>query len=163
MRRKLAVLAAGIAAVAVVSATALAVAPGETAFPSPTIESLMVTANTYTSGATPIMTSRFAPGSTVTFKVFAGNAKTKAVLKADDVKYAYIKIPNQPNVKLTYVAPTVRNGPNFEGTWTIPATQPTGLVTITARFQTKDKKYGNFVQIPVDTSMLTVVRAGTPR
>lgn len=167
MRRKIAVLAAGIAAVAVVSATALAVAPGETAFPSATIDALMVTTNTYTgtdnAAGAGIMTSRFARGSTVVFSVFAGDVKSKQVLTAGDVKYAYIKIPGQPNAKLTYVAPTVRNGPNFTGTWTIPADYAPGVVNFTTRFQTKDKKFGNFVQIPVcssssSCSQLTVVK-----
>ena len=69
-------------------------------------------------------------GSTVVFKVFAADAKSKNVLTADDVKYAYVKIPGQPNVKLTYVAPTTRNGTNFTGTWTVPADYPTGLVQL---------------------------------
>ena len=43
MKRKLAVLVAGIAAVAAVTATAMAVTPGETPFPSPTVVSLFVT------------------------------------------------------------------------------------------------------------------------
>jgi hypothetical protein len=158
MKRKLVVLVAGIAAVTAVTATALAVTPGETPFPSPTIVSLFVTANTYTSAAPNVMTSRFPVGSTVTFNVFAADAKTKQVLTGDDVKYAYIKIPGQPNVKLTYVAPTVRNGTNFTGTWTIPASQPTGIVQFVTRFQSKDKKFGNFVQLPVETSQLTVTK-----
>jgi hypothetical protein len=162
MRRKLAVLAAGVAAVAAVTATALAVVPGETPFPSPTVVSLFVTTNTYTgaggAGGADIMSSRFPPGATVAFKVFAADSKTKNVLTADDVRYAYIKIPGQPNVKLTYVAPTQRNGTNFTGTWTVPASYPAGLVQFTTRFQSKSKKYGNFVQIPVETSQLTIVK-----
>jgi len=158
MKRKLVVLVAGIAAVTAVTATALAVTPGETPFPSPTVAGLFVTANTYTGAAPDVMASRFPAGSTVSFKVFAADAKTKQVLTADDVKYAYIKIPGQPNVKLSYVAPTVRNGPNFTGTWTIPAAMPTGIVQFTTRFQSKQKKYGNFVQIPVETAQLTVTK-----
>ncbi len=159
MRRKLAALAAGIVAVTAVTATALAVTPGETPFPSPTIVSLFVTANTYTgAGGAGIMTSRFPAGATVVFNVFAADAKTKQVVTADNVRYAYIKIPGQPNVKLTYLAPTQRNGTNFTGTWTVPANYPLGIVDFTARFQTKDKKYGNFVQLPVETSQLTIVK-----
>jgi hypothetical protein len=158
MKRKLAVLVAGIAAVTAVTATALAVTPGETPFPSPTIVSLFVTTNTFTSAAPDVMTSRFRVGSTVNFEVFAADAKTKKVLTADDVRYAYIKIPGQPNVKLTYVAPTERNGTNFTGTWTIPATMPTGPVQFVTRFQSKDKKYGNFVQIPVESAQLWVTK-----
>ena len=160
MRRKIAVLVAGIAAVAVMSATALAVLPGETAFPSATIESLFVTTNTVTGPESTlgggVASNFFAPGSTVVFNVFAASAKSKSVLTAGDVRYAYIKIPNQPNVKLTYVASTVRNGTNFTGKWTVPADYPQGLVNFVTRFQSKDKKYGNFVQIPVATSQLTI-------
>jgi hypothetical protein len=158
MKRKLAVLVAGVAAVTAVTATALAVTPGETPFPSPTIVSLFVTTNTFTSAAPNLMTSRFPVGSTVNFKVFAADAKTKKVLTGDDVRYAFIRIPGQPNVKLTYVAPTERNGTNFTGTWTIPANQPTGIVQFVTRFQSKNRKFGNFVQLPVETSQLTVIK-----
>jgi hypothetical protein len=162
MKRRIAVLVAGIAAVAIVTTTAVAVVPGETPFPSAKVVTLFVAANTFTGTGSPagedVMTSRFLPGATVVFKVFAADATSKQVLTAGDVRYAYIKIPNQPNVKLTYVAPTRANGPNFTGTWTVPATYPLGVVNFVARFQSKSKKYGNFVQIPVDTSQLTIVR-----
>jgi hypothetical protein len=162
MRRKLCVLVAGVAAVAAVTTTALAVTPGETPFPSPTIVSLFVTTNTFTGPGNVlgegVMTSRYQVGSTVVFKVFAADAKTKAVLTAGDVTYAYIKIPGQPNVKLSYVAPTQRNGANFTGAWAIPSTFATGAVNYTTRFQSKGKKYGNFVQLPVETSLLTVTK-----
>jgi hypothetical protein len=159
MRRKLAVLAAGVAAVAAVTATALAVVPGETPFPSPTTMELMVTANT-TNGSAPdaIHTSRFLHNATVFFHVFAASVKTKQVLTAEDVRYAFIRIPNQPNVQLTYRAPTKRNGANFVGTWQVPTTYPLGLVNFTVRFQTRDRQFGNFVQIPVETSQLTIVK-----
>jgi hypothetical protein len=162
MRRKLSVLVAGVAVVAAVTTTALAVTPGETPFPSPTIVSLFVTTNTFTGPGSAlgegVMTSRYPLGSTVVFKVFAADAKTKAVLTAGDVTYAYIKIPGQPNIKLSYVAPTVRNGTNFTGTWTIPSTMPTGIVQFVTRFQSKQKTFGNFVQIPVETAQLTVTK-----
>ena len=162
MRRKFAVLAAGIAAVAAVTATALAVVPGETPFPSPTIVSLFVTTNTVTGPGSTLgegVASNFFPrGGTVVFKVFAGDAKSKKVLSGDDVKYAYVKIPGAETVKLTYVAPTARNGTNFTGQWTVPADYPLGLVNFTTRFQSKDKQYGNFVQLPVATSQLTITK-----
>jgi hypothetical protein len=160
MRRKLTVLVAGIAAVAAVTTTALAVVPGETPFPSPTVVTLFVTTNTVTAPSSALgdgVLSNFYPrGGSVVFRVFAADAKSGQVLTAADVKYAYVKIPGQPNVKLTYTAPTTRNGPNFTGTWTVPATYPTGLVAFTTRFQSTQKKYGNFVQLPVASSQLTV-------
>jgi hypothetical protein len=160
MRRKFVVLVAGVAAVAALTTTALAVVPGETPFPSPTIATLFVSANTVTAPGSPagadVATNFFVRGSTVVFKVFAADAKSGKVLVSDDVKYAYVKIPNQPNVKLTYVAPTATNGPNFVGRWAIPADYPKGLVNFVTRFRSTDKQYGNFVQIPVATSQLTV-------
>jgi hypothetical protein len=159
MKRKLVVLAAGIAALTAVTATALAVTPGETPFPSPTIKDLMVTANT-SNGSAPdaILTSRFQHNATVVFRVFAANVKTKQVLTAQDVRYAFIKIPNQPNVRLTYQAPTTRNGANFVGTWQVPTLYPLGLVDFTVRFQTQNRLFGNFVQIPVTSAQLTIVQ-----
>ena len=160
MRRKFVVLVAGVAAVAALTTTALAVVPGETPFPSPTIVTLFVSANTVTApgsaAGADVATNFFVRGSTVVFKVFAADAKSGKVLVSDDVKYAYVKIPNQSNVKLTYVAPTATNGPNFVGRWTIPADYPKGLVNFVTRFRSTDKQYGNFVQIPVATSQLTV-------
>lgn len=158
MKRKLAVTAAALAAVAAVTATAFAVAPGETAFPSATIKQLMVTANTSNGSlSSGYLTSRFQRGGTVVFNVFAGSATNKQVLTADMVRYAYIKVPGQPNVKLSYQAPTKRNGANFIGTWQVPQAYPLGVVDFTVRFQTKDKQFGNFVQIPVNGSTLTIV------
>jgi hypothetical protein len=161
MRRKSSVLVAGIAAIAIASATALAVTPGETPFPSPTIVTLFVSANTVTGPGDAlgegVLSNFFPRGSTVVFKVFAADAKSGKVMTADDVKYAYVKIPGQSNVKLTYSAPTVSNGPNFTGTWTVPAAYPAGLVNFTVRFRSTTKLYGNFVQVPVATSQLTVV------
>jgi len=46
----------------------------------------------------------------------------------------------------------------FTGTWTIPANQPTGIVQFVTRFQSKNRKFGNFVQLPVETSQLTVIK-----
>lgn len=162
MKRRIAVLVAGIATVAIVTTTAVAVVPGETPFPSPKVVSLFVATTTFTGAGSPdgadVMTSRFLPGATVVFKVFAADATSKQVITADDVRYAYIKIPNQPSVKLTYVAPTQANGPNFTGTWTVPSSYPLGVVNFVTRFQTKSKKYGNFVQIPVESAQLTIVR-----
>ena len=38
----------------------------------------------------------------VVFRAYAVDGKTHKVLAAKDVKYFYVTIPNQPNVKLTY-------------------------------------------------------------
>ncbi len=163
MRRKIAVLVAGVAAIAVVSTTALAVIPGETPFPSPTIESLFVSTATVTGPASPlganVLSNYYPRGSVVVFNVFAAETKSGKVLTAEDVKYAYVAIPGQPSVKLTYKAQVKKGDPTWLGTWTIPADFPTGLVPFKTRFRTTGKQYGNFVQIPVASSQLTVTKS----
>ena len=44
----------------------------------------------------------FARGASVKFRLYAIDLKTKKVLTAADVKFAYVTIPGQPNVKLAY-------------------------------------------------------------
>jgi hypothetical protein len=160
MRRKLATLVAGITVVAAGSATALAVIPGETPFPSPTITDIFVASQTVTGPTSPlgdgVLTNFYPRGSTVVFKVFAAATKTGNILTQADVRYAYVSIPGQPNVKLAYSAPAKASSPAWSATWTVPADYPTGLVKFAVRFKTTDKRYGTFVQIPVTTSQLTV-------
>jgi hypothetical protein len=162
MRRKIAVLVAGLVAIAAVSATALAVIPGETPFPSATVESVFVSTETVTGPTSPlganILSNYYARGATVVFKVFAADVKSGKVLTADDVKYAYVRIPGQPNVKLSYTAQVKKNDPTWTGSWTVPADYPLGLVDFATRFKTTGKQYGNFVQIPVATSQLSVTK-----
>ena len=118
MRRKIAVLVAGLVAIAAVSATALAVIPGETPFPSATVESVFVSTETVTGPTSPlganILSNFYARGATVVFKVFAADVKSGKVLTADDVKYAYVRIPGQPNVKLSYTAQVKKNDPTLD-------------------------------------------------
>jgi len=163
MRRKIAVLVAGVAAVTAVSATALAVTPGEIPFPSPKIESVFVSTHTVTGPTSSlgagVLTNYYPRGGTVVFRVFAAETKSGKVLTAEDVKYAYVKIPGQANVKLTYTAQVKKGDPTWLGTWTVPADYPTGLVQFVTRFRTTGKQYGNFVQIPVVTSQLTVTKS----
>lgn len=162
MRRKIAVFVAGMTAVAAVTATALAVTPGETPFPSPTVKSVFVATQTVTAPSSPlganVLTNFYPRGATVVFRVFAADTTSGKVLTADDVKYAYLAIPGQPNVKLTYSAQVKKDDPNWLGTWTVPADYRAGLVPFAVRFRTTGKQYGNFVQIPVATSQLTVTQ-----
>jgi len=162
MRPKIAVLVAGVVAVTAVTATALAVTPGETPFPSPTIESVFVSTQTVTGPSSQlgegVLSNYYPRGATVVFKVFAADVKSGRILTADDVKYAYVAIPNQSNVKLSYTAQVTRSDPTWLGTWTVPADYPTGLVDFAVRFRTTGKQFGNFTQIPVATSRLNVTK-----
>ena len=46
------------------------------------------------------MSSWFAPGDNVVFRAYAVDPKSKKVVDPKAVKYFYVTIPNQPNVKL---------------------------------------------------------------
>jgi len=161
MRRRTVVLV-GIF-VLTLTAVGLAAIPGEIPFPSQTVESVFVSTRTVTSPSSPdgpgVLTNFYARGSTVVFQVFAGATKTGKILTGADVKYAYVKLPDGTKIKLSYKEPANTTDPAWSGTWTIPANYPPKIVDFVVRFRTKDKQYGNFVQIPVSTSQLTVTAA----
>jgi hypothetical protein len=149
---------AGLAALGVLATAALAdtAPPTITPFPSSSAGPLFIAGQTVnTTGA---MASAFAPGATVVFRAFALDTKTMKVLGAKDVKYFYVAIPNQPNVKLTYgpTAPGATSRFAWTGDWTVPASYPAGVVKFTIFAKAASKRRGAFVQIPVSTSMLTI-------
>jgi len=159
MRRILSVGAALAAAAAVgVSVAAAATAPPP--FPAATVGPVFIAAQTVTADGT--MTNYFAPGSTVTFRAYAMETKTKKLVTAKEMKYFYVTIPNEPNVKLAYKpsAPGATTKMPWVGTWTIPTTYPAGTVPIDIRIKLKSHATGQFVQMPVVPAMLTV--AATP-
>ena len=85
------------------------------------VQVFVATQTVTTSG---VMANYFAPGSTVVFRAYAVDQKTKKVLAANDVRYFYVTIPGQPNVKLKYnpTAPGATAAMPWVGTWTVPAT-----------------------------------------
>jgi hypothetical protein len=104
----------------------------------------------------------FAPGSSIVFRAYAVDAKTKqAITSPAAVKYFYVAIPNQPNVKLTYnpKAAGASGAFGWTGTWSVPAGYPTGPVAYKVWVRTKTNKYGLYVQQPVATAVLTIVAA----
>lgn len=164
MRRTILILAVGITAAAV-TAVGGAQTPTETPFPSPKVVPYFVAAQTVTGpGAAEgagILLDFFPQGSTVVFRATAGATKTGKLLTADQSKYFYVKIPGQPNVKLTYKAPskkTVGAPWTWSGSWTVPADYPTGVVAFKVLLKTKAGAYGSFVQMPPTSSQLTVTK-----
>ena len=161
MKRVLAVSLFAVGALAIV-AIAGGQAPVEVPFPSPKTEVFVygetVTAVESTAGPAGATTNYFARGATVVFRAFAGDVKTKKILTGQDkVKYFYVEIPGQPNLKLVYGK--VGNGSMWTGNWTIPADYPLGVVVFRIRVKTHEKRYGSFEQVPVATSQLTVTKA----
>jgi hypothetical protein len=159
MRRPIVILAAVLAAAAV-TASVLAQTPGETPFPAPQITGVFVTGQTVTAPGSSlgagVLANYFPQGSSVVFRAFAGATKTGAILTDEDVTYAYVSIPGQPNLKLAYGED--QQWP-WTATWTVPADYPLGTVQFKVLFKTKTKQYGSFIQIPVATSRLIVTKA----
>jgi len=160
--RKILALGAALA----VAATVVAAAAAETPFPTPTYKTPFVAAQTVAPNGT--MSNYFAPGSTVLFRAYAATGKGQLVLPKD-VKYFYVTVPNQPNVKLKYdpKAPGANARLGWVGSWSVPSAYPEGIVGIKVLLRLKnvkgDNSSGSFVQMPVATSMLTISKtAPTP-
>lgn len=150
-----------IAAVAATVALPAVANAQETPFPSPKVQQVFVAAQTVTTQRA--MITQVAPGATVVFRAYAVDGKTRTVIAAKDVKYFYVKIPNQPNVKLTYNAQAPGATPRmpWSGAWTVPAAYPLGLVDFKILITLQAKRRGQFVQMPVSSSQLTVTRTTT--
>jgi len=150
----IAAIAASVALPAVANAQ-------ETPFPAPKVQQVFVAAQTVTAQRAVI--TQVAPDSTVVFRAYAVDGKTHKVIAAKDVKYFYVKIPNQPNVKLTYNAQAPGASPRmpWSGAWKVPAAYPLGLVDFKILITLQAQRRGQFVQLPVSSAQLTVTRTTT--
>ena len=156
--RKIVVSVGVLVAFAILATAAVAAEPPPTVvpFPAPLLGPVFVSAQTV--DPTGAMQNQFAPGSSVIFRAYAVDSKTHKVLLAKDVKYFYVTIPNQPNVKLTY-SPTAKGASgrlSWTGTWAVPATYPLGTVAFKMLVKAESKRIGQFVQMPVAPAMLTI-------
>jgi hypothetical protein len=151
MKRIIIPLLTALAAVALARGAA-----ADTVFPAVHSGDVFVIAQTVTPAGA--MSSAYTPGSTVVFRAYAVDGKTRNVLTAKAVKYFYVTIPNQPNVRLTYdqKAPGASGLYAWTGTWTVPTTYPTGPVAFKVLVKSKAKRLGSFVQMPVATAVLTI-------
>jgi hypothetical protein len=158
MRRFLALAMALVTFGAVAAAATAADPPPPTVtpFPAPQLGPVFVAAQTV--DQTGAMQSQFAPGSTVVFRAYAVDSKTRKTVVAKDAKYFYVAIPNQPTVKLKYdpKAAGATGQLAWTGTWTVPTTYPLGVVPFKVLVKTQWKRTGMFVQMPVPTAMLTI-------
>ena len=158
--RKILILLAATTAVAAFPAAAAA-ADGETPFPAPTVQQVFIAAQTVTPERALI--TQIAPGGTVVFRAYAVDAKTRKIMAAKNVKYFYVTIPNQPNVKLTYnpQAAGASTRMPWTGRWSVPADYKLGLVNFKILIKLESKRIGQFVQLPVASSQLTVTKTTT--
>jgi len=153
------ILALGAALVAAATLTTVAVAANPAPFPAPTVKQVFIAAQTVTTDGA--MSSWFAPGSSVVFRAYAVDPKSHKVVDPKAVKYFYVTIPNQPNVKLAYgaSAPGASTGLPWTGTWTVPANYPAGIVPFKVLIQLKQngkQLKGQFVQMPVASAQLNI-------
>jgi len=154
-------IAAAVCVAAATFTTAAVGADGETPFPSPKVLQVFVAAQTVTPERAVI--TQVAPGGTVVFRAYAVDGKTKKVLAAKDVKYFYVTIAGQPNVKLKFdsKAPGATARMPWTGTWTVPTDYAGGTVNFRVLIKIEAKRYGQFVQLPVTTAQLTVTKTPT--
>jgi hypothetical protein len=155
MKKVLMLVATVVAAAAVVPVAAADNDP----FPSTKAAQVFVTAQTVTtSGA---INTQFAPGSTVVFRAYALDVKTRKAVAKKDVRFFYVTVPNQPNVKLKYT-PTANTASGryvWTGSWNVPADYPVGTVPFVVHVKTWKKHTGQFVQMPVASAMLTIAKS----
>jgi hypothetical protein len=152
MRRILPAALAAVAAVVLVRGAVADTIP----FPAAHSGDIFVIAQTVTKDGA--MSSWFAPGDQVVFRAYAVDGKTHKILVAKDVKYFYVKLPNQPNVKLKYDPKATGASGQYAwtGTWTVPSDYQLGVVALKVLVKSNAKRLGSFVQIPVVTSQLTI-------
>ncbi len=95
----------------------------------------------------------------VVFRAWAVDTSTGEALTSLDVKYAYVKIPGQPNLKLNWGAHgAVGAKVNFwSAGWAIPADYPLGVVPFKIVFKTNDNRFGIYQQPAISSAQLTVI------
>jgi hypothetical protein len=104
-------------------------------------------------------TNNFPRKARVVFRAWAVDTKTGKPIGAADVQYAYVKIPGQPNLRLSF-------GPHgavgnkvlfWSAAWAVPTEYPLGVVAFRVVFKTVDGRFGIFTQPPFSTAQLTVI------
>ena len=156
--RPILILLAGVVATVALPASAAA---ADTPFPSPKVQQAFVAGQTVTSTGSVI--TQIAPGGTVVFRAYAVDGKTHKTVTAKDVKYFYVTIPNQPNVKLKYgaTAPGASARMPWAGSWTVPSDYRVGTVEFKILLKLQSGRRAQFVQMPVASSQLTVTKTTT--
>ena len=91
-------------------------------------------------------TNYFARGEQVVFRSWGSEAAKGDILSSENVKYAYVKIPGQPNLKLNWGAhgaPTNRVW-FWSNAWIVPKNYPLGTAATQIVFKTESNKFGRF-------------------
>ncbi|HSG13253.1 MAG TPA: hypothetical protein VLA22_05230 [Gaiellaceae bacterium] len=83
-------------------------------------------------------------GEQVVFRIWGSVADTGAILNTENVKYAYVSVPGQPNMKLNWGPHGARDNRVWFWTsaWIVPADYPLGSLTARIVFKTEENKFG---------------------
>jgi hypothetical protein len=160
--RALTVIVAAVVAASVLTGSAFAKPKVDPLLPFPSAKAGPVFIASHVTTPDGTMASWFKPGDQVVFRAYAIDTKSKQYLGAKNVRFFYVTIPGQPNVKLKYSAsPTVMKTMPWTGTWTVPSTL-TGQVNFRILIKTQGRHTGEFVQMPVATSQLNIAQNAMP-
>lgn len=156
MKRILTLALVGFAVLIAPSAAGAQTPPPIVPFPAAHSGAVFVSAQTVSADGA--LSNYFAPGSSVYFRAYAVDGKTHKLVTTKTAKYFYVKIPNRANLKLKYTPRGARSSGRYvwTGTWNVPADYATGIVDFKVVVQTKTKRLGSFIQMPVATSQLTI-------
>jgi hypothetical protein len=104
-------------------------------------------------------TNTFPRKARVVFRAWAVDTKTGKAMGNDKIRYAYVKIPGQPNLKLNFGSHgAVGNKVNFwSAAWAIPADYPLGVVNFRIVYKSEDGRFGTYNQPPWSSAQLTVI------
>jgi hypothetical protein len=85
-------------------------------------------------------------GEQVVFRVWGSVADTGAILNTENVKYAYVSIPGQANMKLNWGAHGAQTNRVWFWTsaWIVPADYPLGSLKARIVFKTEENKFGRY-------------------
>jgi hypothetical protein len=162
------ILALAACLIAAAGASSAARAANPAPFPSDKVLDLFVAAQTVAPDGS--MANIFKPGDTVIFRAYAADPATKKVVTAQEIRYFYVAITGQPNIKLAYSATAqgASKGLPWTGKWVVPASYPQGPVQYKVLLQMKQKakdgkqRKGQFVPMPVASSILQISASPPP-
>jgi opacity protein-like surface antigen len=106
-------------------------------------------------------TNFFRRGQGVVFRVWGAETKTGEALTLENVRYLYVAIPGQPNLKLSFGAhgsgPPETRPWFWTVNWDVPDTYPLGVVPFKVLVRMKDGRRTSFSQEGLaGTSRLTI-------
>ena len=100
----------------------------------------------------------FPQNSRVVFRMWAVDMAKGTPITDIDIKYAYVQIPGQPNLKMSFGKHgALADSPYFWiAAWAVPADYPIGTVPFKFVVKTKENKFGTFQQVPDPNAQLAI-------